>query len=69
MNKVKQQPSVWQVIHSVLAAAFGVQKKEAHRRDFEHGNPWIFVAVALVAVALFVWGLMSVVDWVLAATG
>jgi len=55
-NKDNQSkaPNLWQVIASVLAAAFGVQSSKNRERDFQHGNVATFVGVGLVATVLFV---------------
>ncbi|GKW50390.1 DUF2970 domain-containing protein [Halomonas pacifica] len=45
---------MWQVIKSVLAAFFGVQKERQRRRDFEQGRPGHFILVGLVAAAVLV---------------
>ncbi|GAA0556230.1 DUF2970 domain-containing protein [Halomonas salifodinae] len=39
---------MWQVIKSVLAAFFGVQKERQRRRDFEGGRPADFILVGLL---------------------
>lgn len=44
---------MWQVIKSVLAAFFGVQKEQQRRHDFEQGKPVTFILVGL-AMALIV---------------
>lgn len=46
--------SFWQVLLSVLAAAFGVQSGKNRQRDFSRGKPMHFVAIGLLATALFV---------------
>lgn len=65
----EKKPSLWQVIMSVFAAMFGVQSDEARRRDFTHGNPWIFIFVGIVFCILFVLVLYGVVSWVMAGVG
>lgn len=42
---------MWQVIKSVLAAFFGVQKEQQRRHDFEQGKPAAFI-IAGIAMAL-----------------
>ncbi|PHR66224.1 DUF2970 domain-containing protein [Pseudidiomarina marina] len=58
------KPSVLDIIISVLAALFGVQSDKNRQRDFNHGNPVIYVAVGAVFVILFVLTLVLVVSWV-----
>ncbi len=57
--------SIWQVILSVLAAMFGVQKSKNQARDFEKGNFWVFAIVAVGGILLFIGGILLVVHWVL----
>lgn len=59
------KPTLWQVIKSVLAAMFGVQSAKNRERDFNRGNPWIFIIVGLVAVMLFVLMIYGVVHLVI----
>ena len=44
----KQTPSTWDVLKSVLASFFGVQKEETRQRDFTHGKPSQFIIIGLV---------------------
>ncbi len=62
-------PSVWQVIKSVLAAAFGVQSEAARLRDFQSGKPAPFIIAGLIFTVLFVLVLILVVRLVLRAAG
>lgn len=48
------KPSVWQMIVSVLAAMFGVQKNKNRERDFQHGNPAQFILLGIIMVMMFV---------------
>ncbi len=57
-------PTLWQVAKSVMAAAFGVQKKEVLERDFKYGKAGQFIVLGIVFTILFVfvvWGLVSLV--------
>ncbi|CAG1020176.1 hypothetical protein MTYM_00105 [Methylococcales bacterium] len=58
-------PNLWQVITSVLAAAFGVQSTKNRERDFQHGNVATFVGVGLIATVLFVLLIYGVVRLVI----
>jgi len=49
-----KQPSLLQVIGSVLAAGFGVQSAKNRERDFQHGNMATFIAVGALATLLFI---------------
>lgn len=59
-----QKPQFWDIVVSVLAALFGVQSDKNRQRDFNHGNPAVYVAIGAVFVILFVLTLVLVVSWV-----
>ena len=61
--------SVWQVIKSTAAAAFGVQTEAARRRDFTQGSAASFIIAGLVFTLAFVVGLVVVVNLVLNQAG
>ncbi|NBA97420.1 DUF2970 domain-containing protein [Pseudomonas sp. R5(2019)] len=58
-------PTLWQVLHSVIAAAFGVQSSKNRARDFTHGKPGHFIAVGVLFTVVFVLILIGVVNLVL----
>ncbi|WP_417666260.1 DUF2970 domain-containing protein [Pseudidiomarina sp.] len=58
------KPGFFDIVISVLAALFGVQSDKNRQRDFNHGNPAIYVAVGAVFVILFVISLVLLVSWV-----
>lgn len=58
--------SIFQVIYSVLAAMFGVQNQDRHKRDFEKGDPTQFIVVGILFVVVFVFGLIWIVNGILA---
>jgi len=58
-------PTLWQVIGSVAAAAFGVQSNKNRERDFQAGSAWTFIAVGLVGTVLFVLMLYGIVKLVI----
>ena len=62
-----ERPSMtlWQVIKSTLAAAFGVQTEAARQRDFTRGSPAVFIIAGLVFTAVFVVLLLVIVNVVL----
>jgi hypothetical protein len=62
-------PTFWQMLHSVLAAAFGVQSGKNRARDFSQGKPGHFIAIGLVFTLLFVLLLVAVVKLVLYLAG
>ncbi|MGH8418976.1 MAG: DUF2970 domain-containing protein [Pseudomonas sp.] len=58
-------PTFWQMLHSVMAAAFGVQSHKNRARDFTHGKPAHFVIIGIVFTAVFALALMGIVQLVL----
>ena len=58
-------PTFWQMLHSVMAAAFGVQSSKNRSRDFSHGKPVHFVLMGIIFTAMFALGLMGIVQLVL----
>ena len=58
-------PNTWEVILSVLAAGLGVQNSKNRKRDFENGNPVVFILAGLLFTVLFVLTLILVVNLVL----
>jgi hypothetical protein len=55
------------VLHTVRAVAWsfiGIRKGSESQQDMGKLNPFHVIAVALVAVALFVAGLILLVNWV-----
>lgn len=63
-SKKPSKPNFFHIVISVLAALFGVQSDRNRQRDFNHGNPVIYVAVGAVFVILFVLSLILLVNWV-----
>jgi hypothetical protein len=61
----KQKPSLIVVIKSILAAAIGVQSDKNRTRDFEQGNPLVFIIGGIVFTLLFIITIASVVGLVL----
>jgi hypothetical protein len=56
--------SVLRTVKTVLWSFIGIRKKSEYEEDLGRANPFHIIAVALVAVALFVVGLISMVNWV-----
>lgn len=61
----KQKPSIIALIKSILAAAIGVQSDKNRTRDFEQGNPLVFIIGGIVFTLLFIITIASVVGLVL----
>jgi hypothetical protein len=51
-------------VKAVLWAFLGVRKRQGYEEDLGKLNPFHVIAVALVAVALFVGGLIALVNWI-----
>ena len=62
-------PSFWQMLHSVVAAAFGVQSGKNRARDFTHGRPSHFVALGILFTVVFALTLFGIVKLVLLLAG
>jgi hypothetical protein len=62
-------PSFWQMLHSVMAAAFGVQSGKNRARDFTHGKPSNFVILRILFTAIFALTLFGIVKLVLMLAG
>lgn len=58
-------PTFWQMLHSVIAAAFGVQSDKNRERDFTHGKPIHFAVIGLTFTVFFAALLFGVVNLVL----
>jgi amino acid transporter len=57
------------VLHTIKAVAWsfiGIRKSSAYQEDLSKLNPLHIIIVALVGVALFVGGLVLLVNWVVA---
>lgn len=62
-------PSFWQMLHSVLAAAFGVQSGKNRARDFTHGKASHFIAMGVGFTLVFILLLVGLVQLALHLTG
>ncbi|MET1077961.1 MAG: DUF2970 domain-containing protein [Pseudomonas sp.] len=62
-------PTLWQMLHSVLAAAFGVQSGKNRERDFTQGKPSHFIILGLLFTLVFVLVIFGVVKLVLHLAG
>ena len=55
------------VLLSTLGAAFGVQSRQTRERDFASGSFWPFVVAGVLFTAVFVGGLMLLVQLILSS--
>ena len=56
--------SLLRTLRTVLWAFLGIRKKSGYEEDLGKANPFAIIAVALGLVALFVTGLIVLVNWV-----
>jgi hypothetical protein len=56
--------SVWRTVRTVLWSFIGIRKKSEYEEDLGKANPFHIIAVALVAVGIFVVGLITLVNWI-----
>ena len=61
--------TLWQVLSSALAAAFGVQSSRNRTRDFSKGKPGQFIAIGIILTVVFVIAIVTVVNVVLGNVG
>jgi len=59
------QLSIWQIVSSTVAAAFGVQSSRNRERDFAAGRPSHFIISGIVFTVVFVIGMILLVRLVL----
>lgn len=59
----KRKGSVWRTVQAVLWSLLGVRKGSEWQQDGAQITPLQIIAVGLVALALFVLGLMALVHW------
>ena len=67
MASEQSRPSLWQVIKSVAASAFGVQSQKNYQQDFQQTSFLPFLIVGITFVVLFVMGLVGVVNLAISA--
>ncbi|TDP37566.1 hypothetical protein DEU29_10628 [Idiomarina aquatica] len=68
MSESQKRPGIVSTIFSVIAAFFGVQSESNRQRDFKHGSPLAYIIVGIILATVMVFGLIGVVNWVLAAS-
>jgi hypothetical protein len=64
VSEQEKKLGLLQVVGSVLASFFGVQKSAVRERDFRHGRARDFILVGLLLTVLFVlllWGVVRLV--------
>ncbi|MFI8483248.1 DUF2970 domain-containing protein [Pseudomonas sp. NPDC078700] len=68
-NQDDKPLTTWEMLHSVLAAAFGVQSGKNRNRDFSRGKPSQFILLGVLFTASFVLLIAGVVQLVLYFAG
>ncbi|MGD8417440.1 MAG: DUF2970 domain-containing protein [Pseudomonadales bacterium] len=68
-NGGEEDLTLWQVMGSALAAAFGVQSSKNRERDFSRGKPGQFIAIGVIFTLVFVLVMIGVVRLVLSTVG
>ena len=63
------KPGFLQVVHSVVAALFGVQSAENRERDFKKGKATDYIAVYVILVIALVVGMVITVNMVISSAG
>jgi uncharacterized membrane protein YhdT len=61
--------TLWQIVASTLAAAFGVQSSRNRERDFTVGKPTHFIVAGIAFTILFVVAMIFVVRLVVSSAG
>lgn len=64
-QKTPQKLTLWQIICSVFAAAFGVQSDKNRERDFQQAKPGTYIIAGVIFTITFVLVVISVVKLVL----
>lgn len=64
-----KKPSLFQIIISTLAAAFGVQSSKNRERDFKHGSIAAYIISGVLFTVIFILIMVFVVRLVLSQAG
>ncbi|MGX2040468.1 DUF2970 domain-containing protein [Methylocaldum sp. MU1018] len=64
-----KKPTLFQVIGSVVAAAFGVQSSANRERDFASGSAKTYIIGGIIFTVLFVLAIMTAVNLVIKSAG
>ncbi|MDX2426205.1 MAG: DUF2970 domain-containing protein [Cycloclasticus sp.] len=60
-----ETPSFWQMVGSTMLSFLGVSKESRRQRDFQHGNPKVFIVTGFIMAFLFIMLIVTVVKLVL----
>lgn len=64
MNEARRKGSLLRTVKAVAWSFIGLRKGSEYRQDLDRLNPIHIIAVAIVAVLLFVLGLIALVNWI-----
>ncbi|EKT4467906.1 DUF2970 domain-containing protein [Pseudomonas sp. p1(2021b)] len=67
-NDPGKAPTFWQMLQSILAAAFGVQSGKNRARDFTHGKASHFIVLGTLFTLVFILVLVGLVQLALHLT-
>ncbi|MDH5513278.1 MAG: DUF2970 domain-containing protein [Gammaproteobacteria bacterium] len=68
-RQTRKEPSLRDVLFSVLASMFGVQSNRKREMDFAHGRPSQYIIVGLLVTAIFMLTILGVVKLVMKLAG
>ena len=63
-----EKPTLWRIILSTLAAAFGVQSDRNRKQDFTYGNIYVYIIAGVVFTLLFIAAIVALAHLVLGAS-
>ncbi len=66
-DKPEDKLTLWQVMGSVFAAAFGVQSEKNRQRDFTKAKPSTYIIAGILFTLAFILVIFSIVKMVLSA--
>jgi len=64
MNAPESRASFARTVKAVAWSFIGIRKNSEYKQDLAQVNPFHIIAVGIVAAALFVGGLIALVNWV-----
>lgn len=64
-TKNKKSLTLFEVMQSIIAAAFGVQSSEKRELDITHGKPSTFILAGIIFVLLLILILVGIVNLIL----
>lgn len=64
-SSVSQAPSLLQIISSTMLSYLGVSSPSRRARDFQHGDPKVFIGMGFIILVLFIISLAIIVNLVL----